>query len=130
MLWHSRNQRIPPPGKPEQVRGASARDRNTQHTAHTKHTLHTQHAPAGKPEQVRWLLSEEAAAQKTGAVTGLNYKEAKSPVMVAVEEAEGALDMAAAGAVDGGYEAVRETVAAAYERAGLTDAANFIRAAS
>jgi len=75
------------------------------------------------------VLSEEAAAQRTGAVTGLNYKEARTPVELAMEEAEGCMDMVAAGAV-GGYEEVRERLAGAYETAGLTDAANFIRAAS
>ncbi|GBF98503.1 hypothetical protein Rsub_11494 [Raphidocelis subcapitata] len=83
---------------------------------------------SGTPEEVRWVLSEEAAAQRTGAVTGLNYREPVSPVMAAVSEAEGALDMVAAG--QGDYESAREPVAAAYERAGLSDAANFIRAAS
>lgn len=105
------------------------------------------------------MLSEEAAAQRTGAVTGLNYREAKSPVMEAVEEAEEALDLACAagqavggagegsgsGSGEGGSDdssggsgsggfltgaALVERVAGAYERAGLADAANFIRAAA
>jgi hypothetical protein len=76
------------------------------------------------------VLSEEAAAQRTGAVTGLNYKEAKTPVEVALDEAERLMDMVAAGGVEGGYEAVRAPLADAYDAAGLTDAANFIRAAS
>lgn len=98
----------------------------------TQHvTMRPYHPPCpGTPEEVRWILSEEAAAQRTGAVTGLNYKEAKSPVQLAMEEADGLMDMGAAGAVEGGYEEVREKLAAAYEKAGLTDAANFIRAAS
>lgn len=78
---------------------------------------------------MRWFLSEEAAAQRTGAVTGMDYREPKSEVMLAVEEAEAALDMVAAGG-ESGYEGVRARVADAYARAGLTDAANFIRAAS
>jgi hypothetical protein len=76
------------------------------------------------------VLSEEAAAQRTGAVTGMNYKEARSPVQIAMDEAAAAMDMAAAGAAPGGWEAARGPLAAAYEKAGLTDAANFIRAAS
>jgi hypothetical protein len=76
------------------------------------------------------VLSEEAAAQRTGAVTGLNYKEPKTPVQQAMDEAAAAMDMAAAGAADGGWEGVRSALAGAYDKAGLTDAANFIRAAS
>lgn len=91
----------------------------------------------GGPERVRWMLSEEAEAQRTGAVTGMgDYRAAVSPVMKAVDEAEAALDMAAAAAAAGGggaggcYEGAREAAAAAYEKAGLTDAANFLRAAA
>jgi hypothetical protein len=84
---------------------------------------------AGTPSEVRWFLSEEATAQRTGAVTGLNYREPKSPIMAALEEAEAALDMVAGGAADGGWDGALAEVAAAYERAGLVDAAGFIRAA-
>ncbi|KIY92426.1 hypothetical protein MNEG_15538 [Monoraphidium neglectum] len=83
------------------------------------------------PEEVRWVLSEEATAQRTGAVTGLNYKEPRTPVQLAMEEAAAVQDMVAAGAGAGagGFDGAREALAAAYDKAGLVDAANFIRAA-
>ncbi|KAI8464671.1 MAG: hypothetical protein J3K34DRAFT_525991 [Monoraphidium minutum] len=84
---------------------------------------------SGTPEEVRWILSEEATAQRTGAVTGLNYKEPRTPVELAMEEADAVMDMVAGGSLEGGFDAAREALAAAYEKAGLIDAANFIRAA-
>lgn len=47
----------------------------------------------------------------------------------AMEEADAVLDMVAAGAAPGGFDGAREPLAAAYDKAGLVDAANFIRAA-
>ncbi len=51
-----------------------------------------------------------------------------APPQLALERADALLDMVAAGA-SGSYDAVRSDLSDAYREAGLSDVANFIRAA-
>lgn len=48
-------------------------------------------------------------------------------LQLALDEAQELMDIAAAG--EGGYEGIRQQLAEAYQKAGLADVANFIRAA-
>lgn len=48
-------------------------------------------------------------------------------LQLALDEAEELMDIAAA--EEGGYDAIRQQLAEAYQKAGLVDVANFIKAA-
>jgi hypothetical protein len=104
------------------------------------------------PRRVKWLLSEQAAAQSAAQKTGFGHREPKTEQQQALERAADLLDLVAAGGaaaaaeegggggeaaaaaavpagvVEGPYDGVRARLADAYAEAGLSDAANFIRA--
>lgn len=112
------------------------------------------------PRRVKWLLSEQAAAQSAAQKTGFGHREPKSKEQQAAERAADLLDYVAAGAapfeeegegaggegrgagggggvglasvppgvVEAPYDGVRGPLADAYEEAGLSDAANYVRA--
>lgn len=85
-------------------------------------------ALTGDAKQVHWQLSEAATAASTAQVTGFNYKEPKTEQELAMDEAQELMDIAAAGE-GGGYDTIRQPLAEAFQKAGLADVANFIKAA-
>mmetsp|Transcript_7094 Transcript_7094/g.12149 ORF Transcript_7094/g.12149 Transcript_7094/m.12149 type:complete len:362 (+) Transcript_7094:136-1221(+) len=84
------------------------------------------HLEGKTPEEVRYLLSEEAAsaaqAQSVGARA--SQPETKSQQQLGLEKAASLLDMAAAG--QGDYDSVRPELGEAYLQAGLSDVAGFV----
>lgn len=70
--------------------------------------------------------------QRLGCLRGLcstpdHYVAILCLLQLALEQADELMDIAAAG--EGGYDAIRQQLAEAYQKAGLADVANFIKAA-
>eukprot|EP00879_Flechtneria_rotunda_P027676 GHRR01029657.1.p1 GENE.GHRR01029657.1~~GHRR01029657.1.p1 ORF type:complete len:344 (+),score=121.23 GHRR01029657.1:363-1394(+) len=84
----------------------------------------------GTAKQVHWQLSAEATEASTSQVTGFNYKEPRTDEQVALAEAAELMDLVAAGEDGSSYADITQQLAQAYQRAGLNDVANFIKAAS
>lgn len=85
---------------------------------------------SGSPEEVRYNLSEEAAAAqhaKMNQGVKLSPSEPKTPQMMSVEKANELMDMVAAGS-ESSYDAVRDKISKYYREGGLNDIANFIDA--
>lgn len=91
-------------------------------------TLRSMAQVEGSPQEVKYLLSDEAAKEKMAQRSNNPYKEPKAPQQVALDRATDLLDFVAAGAIPS-YSDVAEEVAVQYQEAGLTDVANFIKAA-
>ncbi|KAG2424014.1 hypothetical protein HXX76_014839 [Chlamydomonas incerta] len=82
-------------------------------------------------DRVMYLLSEEAAAAASATVnkTFQAYREPKTTKQLALERATALMNRVVAGEAEGGYDGIRDQLAAAYSEAGLSDVANFIQAA-
>eukprot|EP00775_Hariotina_reticulata_P005352 gene5352-5588_t len=143
--WYMRNNHFPGWGRPYEFaaelfqkigrRGEEARDmaryalRNPWWSLSNFAATRAASELQGSAKQVHWQLSEAATAASTAQVTGFNYKEPKTEEQLALEEAAELLDLAASGE-EGGYSSITPQLADAYQRAGLTEVANFIKAAS
>jgi len=83
----------------------------------------------GTPEEVRYSLSEEAAAAAQAQVTKVKFREPRSKQQIALDNAGKLMDMVVAGSLPS-YDSIRADLAAAYKEAGLTDVSNFITSAT
>ncbi|GAX75565.1 hypothetical protein CEUSTIGMA_g3008.t1 [Chlamydomonas eustigma] len=85
---------------------------------------------SGSPREVRYNLSEEAAAAAQATMSqGVSFREPKPPQAASLDKAAELLDMVVAGE-EPSYDGIRERLAQAYSEAGLKDVANFITSAT
>ncbi|WIA18097.1 hypothetical protein OEZ85_009575 [Tetradesmus obliquus] len=84
----------------------------------------------GDATQVHWQLSAEATEASTSQVTGFQYKEPRTEQEIALDAAGKLMDLVAAGEGGGSYGAIAQQLAEEYQKAGLSDVANFIKASS